>query len=818
MQGCNTDGDVLITEEPQNEIVSPGAQPEHEKCRLKLTARKDNLSKKLERHTVSLWLASSFAIASIFIWAIACTLTYKPVQFETYFDTTGRFSRGQFEQNDRWRRVSRVGLQVLGTLSIPLTSAVCARAVVVYCQRSSNKRQPAISMRQTLVLADKGWMDLNTWMNLFGPMGGRIYSPLLILSMLLCALGKNMLSSSESTMMLIFLQAFAISILQGAFIDTISITVMTIADTYTEYSYAVARSKDPLLTSIVGTTPSMLNGNEEVYLPSVIEATIAGKAGDLQPNLWVIGQNSSNLTSMDSFYTGNGYSGFDSIEEAYKEDYNMRVKLLQTGFKAKPFFTSSLTVGTDTGILKALALRMSTSLQCQDIIQAEFPSDCNETASLAMNFTNIQFQGRDDDYRSDTYYIAPIFSFHICSPGAKNWTRDNDSTHNIREELYMDLQTWPSNATEHASASAIPIRYNFTYHCIADSNLAYFEPMNEWNGHQVQDRVDIKAKDVSQFTGPNKLSNTHGLIYSPAAPGPLATTIRALFGDNTFFNSIVKANDTRGANLDICRAIRMPLTGLCTYRGTLRFMCNPYGFQSGSTLNCIKPSNMEYFVSRDDDYPRGYGPSNFTASSGTLAYFLYMWLQKFNNWNSTMAALTFTNFYSARAILDPSRGEHLLGTFDNYTQFALPIYSSPGLRIQKLHIPFSAIVIISVLMLLQIAGLLALGVYTSMQPTWTVSLDGFALLRMGKAMRDELPLISTADAKEADVLDATEGWIGDEERDENEEGDRNEDEDEGKVVGGRLLQVGGSGRVILNARYRTKREPEYHSLVERFDV
>ena len=193
MQGDSTDGDAFIAEEPKNKIVGSGAQQKHEKSRSKSTAQKNSSSKELKRHTMSLWLASAFAIASIFIWAITCTLSYKPVQFETYFDTTGKFSRGQFEQNDQWRRVSRVGLQVLGTLSIPLTSTICARAVVVYCQRSSNKKQPAISMRQTLVLADKGWLDPSTWMNLFGPIGGSIYSPLLILSILLCVVGKDLL-------------------------------------------------------------------------------------------------------------------------------------------------------------------------------------------------------------------------------------------------------------------------------------------------------------------------------------------------------------------------------------------------------------------------------------------------------------------------------------------------------------------------------------------------------------------------------------------------------------------------------------------------
>lgn len=167
---------------------------------------------------------------------------------------------------------------------------------------------------------------------------------------------------------------------------------------------------------------------------------------------------------------------------------------------------------------------------------------------------------------------------------------------------------------------------------MADSSLAYFEPMNEWNGHQVQDLVDINAKGgAAHFTGPNKDHRTHGLIYTPTTPGPLATSVRALFGNNTFFNSIVNANDTRGANLEVCRAIRMPLTGLCTYRGADSLMCNPYKDQSPSTLHCIRPYDSSSLRETEDNYPADYNLSNSTTHSGTLAYFLYMWLQRFNN-------------------------------------------------------------------------------------------------------------------------------------------------------------------------------------------
>ena len=79
-----------------------------------------------------------------------------------------------------------------------------------------------------------------------------------------------------------------------------------------------------------------------------------------------------------------------------------------------------------------------------------------------------------------------------------------------------------------------------------------------------------------------------------------------------------------------------------------------------------------------------------------------------------------------------------------------------------------------------------------MQHAWTASLDRFALLRMGKAMSNALPLISAGDERDTDVLDETDGWIG--------------DEDDGE--GGRLLEVGGSGCVMPKARYRTNREPK----------
>jgi hypothetical protein len=273
--------------------------------------------------------------------------------------------------------------------------------------------------------------------------------------------------------------------------------------------------------------------------------------------------------------------------------------------------------------------------------------------------------------------------------------------------------------------------------------LAFLEPPNYWNGHQVQDVVGLGPENANYPTGSNTLSQRGNLSDPVTSSGPFFTSILAIFGKNTFFDNIANANDTHDANLAFCQALRMPLTGLCTGMDS---MCTPYHsleLSPGPVLDCITPGG--------DD------PSNPITDhqhpNRTLAYYLFLFLQKFNNLNSTTAALTLTNFYSSLAILDPSKA--LDSRYFETTQgpVALYVYASPGLGIQKLHVPLAGLIIISVLIILQLAGLFSLALYASAHATWTESLDSFVLLRLSAAMTNELPLISALKAKELTVLD-----------------------------------------------------------------
>jgi hypothetical protein len=70
------------------------------------------------------------------------------------------------------------------------------------------------------------------------------------------------------------------------------------------------------------------------------------------------------------------------------------------------------------------------------------------------------------------------------------------------------------------------------------------------------------------------------------------------------------------------------------------------------------------------------------------------------------------------------------------------------------------VIVVSVLLGVYLLGLGTMAWYAYSTPTWTSTLDSFAMMRLGAAMADRLPLLLGVD-DEVSVLDETQGWIGD---------------------------------------------------------
>ncbi|MCJ1322281.1 hypothetical protein MMC15_007629 [Xylographa vitiligo] len=97
------------------------------------------------------------------------------------------------------------------------------------------------------------------------------------------------------------------------------------------------------------------------------------------------------------------------------------------------------------------------------------------------------------------------------------------------------------------------------------------------------------------------------------------------------------------------------------------------------------------------------------------------------------------------------------------------------------------IIVISTLLSLDLLALATMALYAYHTRTWTESLDGFAMMRLGAALVDKVPLMVCLDPDRIKVLDEIPGWVG----------DATPDEEAG------MLQVGARGEM--------KEQREYHS-------
>ena len=219
----------------------------------------------------------------------------------------------------------------------------------------------------------------------------------------------------------------------------------------------------------------------------------------------------------------------------------------------------------------------------------------------------------------------------------------------------------------------------------------------------------------------------------------------AIFGDGTFFDtSISVGEDMASTGTSVCNHLLRPFSDLF---------------------------NMA--VSDPPDVDCAY------YRNGTLMFYLVDWLDSLMDPMSLQLALRGTLLTVSKATLQPAWHEGIR-----------TIVASHGTDVLKPSMSLVAMVIISFLIMLQLCGLLMMVIYASTRPTWTTSLDSFALLRIGATMADELPLISPLAANKLALLDEKKGWVG-----------RQKDDEELKT-----LALGGSRPLLINERYRSAKQ------------
>lgn len=174
----------------------------------------------------------------------------------------------------------------------------------------------------------------------------------------------------------------------------------------------------------------------------------------------------------------------------------------------------------------------------------------------------------------------------------------------------------------------------------------------------------------------------------------------AMFGNSSFFRTAADSSesDRRQALRQICQATRIPF-----YRLDTNFV---YIFRLSDPCSSDNITD----IGSDEDI---------------LSPFMANYFNQFLDPVHAAGQLDISMYFANEALIDITANQ-MSGSYHS-----LSIRSAPGHTVLKPQKSIPAIIIISLLIGAEVVGLLALARYIYSMPTWTGTLDAFALVQMG---------------------------------------------------------------------------------------
>ena len=241
---------------------------------------------------------------------------------------------------------------------MPIVSALLAHGAVVYTQRREVQQKQATTLRQTFALADRGWMDISLLWN--AHMHRLMSSKYLWLAAGLLALSMSILSSSCRSSLTRCSGAIQQPI-QQALVTTETIPIMTCAN-FQLYNSSKSCSLYPSNT-IVAYDPEPYDlariPRDIVVRETVKRLTTSTDAG-VQLYLW-----------NDPSANQGRYNRRNTVESKTFYWYN------EHEAKDGTYFVSALPNNTPTGVLREHAIRINSTVQCENLARSDFPKACN---------------------------------------------------------------------------------------------------------------------------------------------------------------------------------------------------------------------------------------------------------------------------------------------------------------------------------------------------------------------------------------------------------------------------------------------------------
>ncbi|MCJ1377756.1 hypothetical protein MMC17_000852 [Xylographa soralifera] len=418
-------------------------------------------------------------------------------------------------------------------------------------------------------------------------------------------------------------------------------------------------------------------------------------------------------------------------------------------------YMAQLPANYNTGLIKQFAPRINSSLTYERIEPSEFPFDCNESAST--------FYAHYLSSYSSTTELSDSWTVEACVPEKtpdSNFqaTRDRQD---VSEELYINITLPvledPQRSTTIFTTDRIIVKITFR------TTVGYFELPNYGNGGVAGDLLsenpfslcDSECMNETLLLNKSSARSQNTGTRTPVTHGPLQNLAIALFDQGSYIATrranpsayVVSDNNSEGV---VCGELA-PLV-----------LLSDNSTPNSRSLSCITNQN-----SNEADVLNEVG----------------VWLSNFLPSDSIRAAFTNSIFLSNQAMITQGASSP-----------SLTIASDAGKDTQIPVISRTGVIVISVFLSLDLVALASMALYAYHTRTWTESLDAFAMMRLGAALVDKVPLSVCLDPDKIKVLDEIPGWVG----------DATPDEEAG------MLHVGARGEI--------KEQREYHCYEHNHDI
>lgn len=533
-------------------LVAPHEKSQEEDSRTKRVA-----TEPLHRQGYIIYLVLFYSAMLCTAWFILVLTSRHPLGRSSYgcFDSNNYCRENsedlalQNERTSRYIRNAQTLLSAVSLLTIPLTSAVCAAAVVPWLQQSGQD----MSLRQIMTLSDKGWTSPYVYYRLLRPAGWRRYgSSFIALALLLHALGAALSPAINQMSALV-----PIKVPKSSTAPTVP--VISLYRLFNS-SYQGPPNILQLRESLKTVDPTHIR--PRIWVPKKMDCSITG--------LWRPDRGSYLPNSTQCTNGGMTYLSLTTEPEAW-------ISQLRSDFS--------------TGVKQSQYVpRINTSVEVE--LLNELPTECNTLdAALLINYAGSSI----DKDGNDTLIFD--WSVRVCIPEYPSRAfNDTDDAQTLIETAYFDLYTYNIMDRYYHNISKITMSTTAGYFELPNYNSKNAPgPLMQYFTSSTQPDRQYPRRSMPNYAislEKNATQKNPDLEIMPNS-GPLVNIIYALFGNGSLPSIYSNENATYNPGVPVLgnKGNQLPCVDLVP----LYALAHAYSPNNGSSYDSRGNECLSYY-------------------------------------------------------------------------------------------------------------------------------------------------------------------------------------------------------------------------------